>query len=59
MSPFLRTLLGVAAGAALGYGWYRLVGCRTGTCPLTATPLRSMLYGAFMGLLATWPTSTK
>ncbi|HJV89603.1 MAG TPA: DUF6132 family protein [Holophagaceae bacterium] len=55
MSPFVKTLLGVVAGALLGYGWYRLVGCRTGTCPLTATPLRTILYGAFMGLLATWP----
>lgn len=56
MTPLLRTFLGVTAGAVLGYVWYRLVGCRTGTCPLTATPLRTILYGAFMGLLATWPS---
>ena len=54
-SPWFRVALGLLGGAALGYAWGRLVGCRTGACPLTATPLRSALYGAFMGLLATWP----
>jgi hypothetical protein len=27
------------------------VGCQTGACPLTSTPLRGILYGAFMGLI--------
>lgn len=56
-APWIRVALGLLAGAALGYAWGRLVGCRTGACPLTATPLRATLYGAFMGLLATWPGS--
>jgi hypothetical protein len=51
----VRLALGVVIGGALGYGWYRLVGCSTGTCPLTATPLRAMSYGAFMGLI--WATA--
>lgn len=46
MSP----ALGAAAGAALGYGWYRLVGCRTGTCAITARWWTSALYGAAVGL---------
>ena len=50
----LRLALGVAIGGALGYAWYRLVGCSTGTCPLTATPLRAISYGAVMGLI--WAT---
>jgi len=44
-----RVALGLLIGGALGYGWHRLVGCSTGACPLTATPLRGILYGAFMG----------
>lgn len=46
-----RLAIGLAVGGALGYGWHRLVGCSTGACPLTATPLRGILYGAFMGLI--------
>jgi hypothetical protein len=38
-------------GALLGYGYHRLIGCRTGTCPITANPYISTLYGAFMGFL--------
>ena len=50
----IRLAIGLLAGGALGYGWHRLVGCSTGACPLTATPLRGISYGAFMGLL--WAT---
>ncbi|MBL0211613.1 MAG: YtxH domain-containing protein [Holophagaceae bacterium] len=46
-----RILLGLAVGAVLGFAYQKLVGCRTGTCPLTATPLRTMLYGGVMGLI--------
>lgn len=51
MSPLARIALSVVIGGGLGYGYYRLVGCSTGACPLTATPLRAILYGSTMGLL--------
>jgi hypothetical protein len=51
----VRTLLGVLVGAAAGYAWYRVVGCRTGTCPITSRWWTSTLYGALMGWLATSP----
>lgn len=50
----LRALLGAAIGAALGYGYYRLVGCPTGACPITRSPLNSSLYGAALGFLLGW-----
>lgn len=31
--------------------YHRFVGCRLGTCAVTATPLVSTLYGARMGYL--------
>jgi hypothetical protein len=40
-----------ALGGAAGYGWYRLVGCQTGACPLTSNPWISSAYGAVLGLL--------
>ena len=46
-----RLALGLAAGGGLGFAYQKLVGCRTGTCPLLATPLRAILYGAVLGLL--------
>lgn len=49
-----RVLATAALGAVLGYGWHRLVGCRTGACPITANPWISTFYGAFVGLVAGW-----
>jgi len=46
-----RVALGLAAGGGLGFAYQKLVGCGTGTCPLLATPLRAILYGAVLGLL--------
>jgi hypothetical protein len=46
-----RILLGLAVGGVLGLGYQKLVGCTTGTCPLTATPLRTVIYGGVMGLI--------
>jgi Family of unknown function (DUF6132) len=38
-------------GAAAGYGWYRVVGCGTGTCPITARWWTATLYGAALGAM--------
>jgi hypothetical protein len=53
MTP-LKLLLGAALGAALGYGWYRVVGCSTGACPITARWWTSALYGAVVGGAMAW-----
>jgi len=47
----LHTLAYVAGGAAFGFGYYKLVGCSSGSCPITANPYISTLYGAVMGFL--------
>ncbi len=47
----LRILIGASAGAVLGFGWYKLVGCSTGTCPLTSHPVISTIFGALLGTL--------
>jgi hypothetical protein len=47
----MRLVIFVLVGAALGFAWHRFVGCRTGTCPITANRYTSMLYGAAMGFL--------
>ncbi|HEX5399426.1 MAG TPA: DUF6132 family protein [Verrucomicrobiae bacterium] len=47
----LRILIGAVAGGVLGFGWYKLVGCSTGACPLTSNPVISTLYGMIVGAL--------
>ncbi len=43
--------VGILVGALGGYIYYRLVGCYTGTCPITSSPYRMSIYGALMGFL--------
>lgn len=49
----VKIILGLVIGGGLGalLGYYGK--CTTGACPLTATPIRGMMYGAAMGLLLT------
>lgn len=39
-------------GAGAGFAYQRLVGCRTGNCPITSNRYVATLYGAFMGFIA-------
>jgi len=47
----LRSIIGIIVGGGLGFAYYRLVGCSSGTCPLTSNPFISTIYGAVIGLL--------
>lgn len=46
-----RYIAGPVIGGVLGFLYYRIVGCKTGSCPITSSPTRSIIYGAVMGLL--------
>ena len=47
----MRILSAVIIGAGIGWlmGYYGK--CSSGLCPLTSTPLRGAIYGAFLGLM--------
>jgi hypothetical protein len=47
----VRYLLGIVIGGALGFAWYKMVGCSSGTCPLTSNPFVSTVYGMVVGAL--------
>jgi len=47
----LKMIIGAVIGGTLGFLYYKLIGCASGTCPITSKPLNSILYGAVMGLL--------
>ena len=40
---------GILVGVAGGYLYWQQIGCVTGTCPITSSPVNSSLYGAMMG----------
>ena len=42
-------LIGVAFGAIAGWCYWYFVGCASGSCAITSSPVNSSLYGAFMG----------
>jgi hypothetical protein len=42
-------------GALGGYHYYVFVGCSSGTCPLTSSPISTTGLGAVMGLTIGWP----
>jgi hypothetical protein len=47
----MKVVIGMLVGGALGYLYFRLVGCASGACPLTSNPWTSTLYGGVMGSL--------
>jgi hypothetical protein len=41
----IAIIVGVVIGGALGFANYKFIGCKTGTCPLSANPWISTFYG--------------
>jgi phage shock protein E len=42
---------GLLIGAVAGYLYWNYVGCLSGTCSITSSPVNSTIYGGLMGLL--------
>ena len=47
----LRPAVFTLGGALAGLGYYTLVGCSTGSCAITSSPVNTMLYMGLMGWL--------
>lgn len=47
----IKLVIGAMVGGALGFGYYKFVGCSSGACPLTSHPVVSSIYGAVLGAL--------
>jgi hypothetical protein len=45
----LKLAIGIVVGGTLGAVVGYFGKCTSGTCPLTATPWRGAIYGAFLG----------
>lgn len=57
---FWITVIGVFIGAMAGYAYYHYVGCASGSCSITSSPVNSTLYGSLMGglLFSMWKKET-
>lgn len=42
-------VVGILIGAVAGYLYWYYVGCVSGSCAITSSPINSTLYGAVMG----------
>ncbi len=42
-------LIGAVIGAIGGYLYWFYVGCASGTCPITSSPIMSVIWGAILG----------
>jgi hypothetical protein len=54
----IKQILFILGGGILGFAYYYFIGCNQG-CAITGSPMNSILYGAFMGLILAWPTKQK
>ncbi len=56
----LKFIIGAVAGGLFGYFvLYKLIGCSSGSCPITANPYISTVYGLIIGVLLAASVSVK
>ena len=49
-SYFWRPAAGIILGGIAGFLYYHYVGCQSGSCAITGSPVTSILFGSAMGL---------
>ena len=49
LKKYALTLIGIMAGALAGFFYWRVVGCNSGSCSITSSPVNSTIYGSIMG----------
>jgi len=42
-------IIGIILGAIGGYLYWHYIGCVSGTCPITSSPIMSTIWGALLG----------
>lgn len=48
---YLRIIIPVFLGALGGFLYYNFIGCYSGSCAITSSPVMSTMYGALIGLI--------
>ena len=47
----IKWIMGIFLGAAIGFGYWYFIGCDSGSCAITSSPINSTIYGSVMGAL--------
>lgn len=47
----MTVIIGTLIGALAGYLYWKFIGCTTGSCPITSSPINSSIYIAVVGAL--------
>jgi hypothetical protein len=55
----LRYMPGIGIGLIAGYAYWYFIGCSSGSCAITSSPVNSSIYGALLGLLLIGDTGKK
>jgi hypothetical protein len=48
-TTIIKWSIGIALGAVGGFLYWYYIGCNSGTCAITSSPINSTLYGGMMG----------
>lgn len=51
LKKYKLELMGFGVGALAGWSYWFFIGCSSGTCAITSSPVNSTLYMAVMGVL--------
>lgn len=51
MLKYGKWLLGIVLGATVGFTYWYFIGCNSGSCAITSSPLNSSIYGSLLGVL--------
>ncbi len=47
----MKLIIASILGGILGFAYYKIVGCRSGVCPITSNPYISIVFGALLGAM--------
>lgn len=50
-ASYSKWIIGISLGAVAGFLYWYFVGCTSGSCAITSSPVNSTLYGVIMGAL--------
>jgi Family of unknown function (DUF6132) len=48
---YLKWIVGIIAGASVGFAYWYFIGCNSGSCAITSSPINSTIYGGVMAVL--------
>lgn len=50
---YVLMITGLTLGAGAGFAYWYYVGCLSGTCAITSSPVNSSIYGGVLGVMIT------